>query len=155
MERIVKTAFCVIGKAGSTKDGEGFVKRLWDDANAHFNEVAALAAKNEDGTLKGIWGAMTDFSFAFQPWENGFSEGMYLAGVEADASAEAPTGWNKWMIPGFEYIKVPVQEPDTFSKTIAYLNENNIPLAGAVQDFTEPKNGEIYMLFPVARLETK
>ena len=31
MERIFKDAFCVIGKAGSTNDGDGFVKRLWDD----------------------------------------------------------------------------------------------------------------------------
>ena len=54
MIRIVKDAFCVIGKVGSTKDGEGFVKRLWDDANYHFDEVASLAARNEDGSLKGI-----------------------------------------------------------------------------------------------------
>lgn len=155
MEKITKDAFCVIGKAGSTKDGEGFVRKLWNEANSHFVEVAQLAAKNADGSLKGIWGAMTDFSFEFKPWENNFSEGMYLAGVEAEISAVAPTGWKKWIIPGFEYLKIPVQAPDTFEKTIKYLKENNIPLAGAVQDFTEPKTGENFMLFPVACNDSK
>lgn len=155
MERITKDAFCVIGKAGSTRDGEGFVQKLWADANAHFDEVAALAAKNEDDSLKGFWGAMTNFAFEFKPWEKDFSEGMYLAGVEVEPSAVAPEGWKKWIVPGFEYLKVPVQGPDTFAKTIAYLNENDIALAGAVQDFTEPKTGENYMLFPVACNDSK
>lgn len=45
MEKIVKDAFCVIGKAGSTNDGEGFVQKIWKEANSHLDEVASLAAK--------------------------------------------------------------------------------------------------------------
>lgn len=150
MEKIVKDAFCVIGKEGSTKDGEGFIQKLWDDANSRFDEVAVLAAKNEDGSLKGVWGAMTNFAFEFKPWENDFSEGMYLAGVEVETATLAPEGWKKWSVPGFEYIKIKVDGPDTFSKGIAYLKENNISLVGAVQDFTNPQTGESYMLFPIA-----
>lgn len=155
MERLVKDAFCVIGKVGSTNDGEDFVEKLWKEANANFNEVESLAAKNEDGSLKGIWGAMTNFAFEFMPWENNFSEGMYLAGIEARFDAIAPKGWKKWIIPGFEYIKIKVDGADTFTKGITYLNENNISLAGAVQDFTEPKTGDSYMLFPIACNDSK
>lgn len=155
MDRILKDSFCVIGKAGSTNDGEGFVKKLWDEANAHFQEIAQLAAKNEDGSYKGFWGAMTNFSFEFKPWENNFSEGMYLAGIEVDATAVAPRGWKKWIIPGFEYIKIPVQGSDTFANMIAYMKENDIPLVGAVQDFTDPKTGECFMLFPVTCNDSK
>lgn len=54
-----------------------------------------------------------------------------------------------------EYIKVQVQGADTFSKTISYLEENHIPLVGTVQDFTEPKTGENYMLFPIACNDSK
>ncbi len=79
--KITKESFTVIGKEGSTNDGEGFIGRLWDDANAHFSEVAHLAERDGDGNLCGIWGAMSDFSRSFKPWEN-FSEGLYLAGVE-------------------------------------------------------------------------
>ena len=43
----IKASFSVIGKEGSTDDGAGFVQRLWNDANAHFEDVAALAGKNE------------------------------------------------------------------------------------------------------------
>ena len=48
-------SFCVIGKEGSTKDGEGFIQRLWEEANACFSEVARLAGKNENGNIAGIY----------------------------------------------------------------------------------------------------
>ena len=94
MENIIKKAFVVIGKEGSTLDGEGFIQKLWDDANGHFDEVAHLAKRDENGNLVGIWGAMSDLSHSFQPWEDGFSKGLYLAGVECVDNAEAPDGQN-------------------------------------------------------------
>ena len=33
IKRCVKESFVVIGKMGSTLEGEGFIQRLWDDAN--------------------------------------------------------------------------------------------------------------------------
>ena len=155
MERITKGAFCVIGKAGSTNDGEGFVQKLWADANAHFDEVNDMAAKNDDGSYKGFWGIMTNFGFEFMPWENNFSEGMYLAGVEADPSSVAPAGWKKWIVPGFEYIKVPVNNENTFGETLQYLKDNNMILAGAVQDYTDPATGRNYMMFPISGNDSK
>ena len=45
--KCVKESFSVIGKEGSTKDGAGFIQKLWEDANSHFNEVAHLANEAE------------------------------------------------------------------------------------------------------------
>ena len=43
IEKCVKESFVVIGKAGSTLDGDGFIQRLWADANSHFEEILHLA----------------------------------------------------------------------------------------------------------------
>ena len=154
-ELITKDAFCVIGKMGSTNDGPDFVQRLWQDANSHFDQVAPLAKRNEQGELAGVWGAMTDFDFRFLPWEESFTKGLYLAGIEAQTEALPPKGWKKWIVPGFTYWKVKEEGPDTFSRTIAWLEERHQMLAGAVQDFTDPATRENYMLFPVERNDSK
>ncbi len=152
VQNCIKESFAVIGKEGSTENGAGFVQRLWADANAHFSEVAHLAKKNEDGSLAGIWGAMSDFSRSFRPWEDGFSRGLYLAGVECTQNAEAPEGWTKWIIPGFAYLRVECDHDNVFSEMIAYLQKNKIPLVGAVHDFTCPQTGKNFMYFPVRML---
>lgn len=149
--KIEKESFTVIGKEGSTKDGEGFIQRLWEDANTHFNEISHLAKKDEDGNIIGIWGAMSDFSRSFQPWED-FNKGLYLAGAECADNAEAPDGWTKWVIPSYEYIYVECEDGNTFSDVMKYFKDNNITLAGAVHDFTCPKTGGNYMFFPVKKL---
>ena len=152
IERCEMSAFAVIGKEGSTSDGEGFIARLWEDANGHFGEVAELAAKDENGSLLGIWGAMSDLSRSFQPWEDGFTKGLYLAGVQCDLKQEAPDGWTKWVIPAYEYLYTECTEPDTFSRMIVYMQENHLTLAGAVHDFTCPQTGENYIFFPIRKL---
>lgn len=152
IKECTKESFSVIGKEGSTGDGNGFVQQLWADANTHFSEVAHLAKKDENGNLLGIWGAMTDFSRSFKPWEDGFSRGLYLAGVESVDDADAPEGWVKWVIPGFEYLYVQCDHDGVFPEMIAYLQEKSILLAGAVHDFTCPQTGKNYMFFPIRRL---
>ena len=149
--RCIKESFAVIGKEGSTLDGEGFIQRLWMDANSHFGEVRHLAKKDENGNVGGIWGAMSDFSHSFYPWED-FRKGIYLAGVECRNDAEAPDGWTKWVIPGYEYIYVECEDGDTFSKAIKYLEDQSIPLVGAVHDFTCLQTGKGYLLFPIRKL---
>lgn len=152
VQRCIKESFVVIGREGSTNDENGFIQRLWADANAHFGEVAHLAKKDENGNLAGIWGAMSDLSRTFQPWEDDFSKGLYLAGVECRDDADAPDGWTKWIIPGFAYLYVECDHETVFPEMITYLQENNIPLAGAVHDFTCPQTGKNYMYFPIKRL---
>ena len=151
INKCIKESFVVIGKEGSTLDGENFIQKLWNSANSHFEEVKSLAKKDENGNIGGIWGAMSDFSHSFRPWED-FSKGLYLAGVECNDDAEAPDGWTKWIVPGYEYIYVECENNDTFPKTIEYMKENDISLVGAVHDFTCPQTGKNYMFFPIREL---
>ena len=151
IETCEKESFVVIGKEGATTDGAGFIQKLWDEANSHFGEIAHLVKKEEDGNISGIWGAMSDFSRSFQPWE-GFQKGLYLAGVECNEDAKAPDGWTKWVIPGYEYIYVERENDNTFSEVIQYMKGNGIALAGAVHDFTCPQTGKGYMFFPIRKL---
>ena len=152
INKCIRESFTVIGKEGSTNDGEGFISRLWEEANSHFSEVAQLAKKDRDGRPVGIWGAMSDMTHSFLPWEEGFTKGLYLAGVECGEEAEAPAGWTKWVIPGYEYIYVENESGDTFPEMIQYLQENNMELAGAVHDFICPETGKGYMFFPIRKL---
>ena len=151
MVQVIKKKFVVIGKEGSTLDGEGFIQKLWNDANSHFNEIAHLAKKDVNGKLVGIWGAMSDISRSFKPWEDDFSKGLYLAGVECFDDAKAPDGWTKWTIPGHEYIVVENHE-GVFEETIRKINEKGIALVGAVHDYTDPATGKDYLYFPIREL---
>ena len=148
MVKVIKEKFVVIGKEGSTLDGEGFIQKLWDDANSHFSEVVHLAKKDTNGGVVGIWGVMSDISHSFKPWEDSFSKGLYLAGVECIDNAEAPDGWTKWIIPGYEYIVVE-NHKGVFEETIRQMNEDRISLAGAVHDYTDPVTGKDYLYFPI------
>ncbi|MBR2950862.1 MAG: GyrI-like domain-containing protein [Lachnospiraceae bacterium] len=149
IEKRIKTSFSVIGKEGSTLEGDGFIQKLWTDANSHFEEVQPLAKKDENGNLAGIWGVMSDCTRSFKPWEDNFSKGLYLAGIECIDDAQAPEGWTKWTIPGYEYLCAEVESESTFSEVLDYMNANNLTLAGAVHDFTCPANGKNYMFFPI------
>lgn len=148
MVKLIKEKFVVIGKEGSTLDGEGFIQKLWDDANGHFHEVAHLAKRDAAGQLVGIWGAMSDLSRSFRPWEDGFSKGLYLAGVECDDTAEAPDGWTKWVIPGYEYLVVENRK-GAFEETLEQMKEEGITLVGAIHDHTDPATGKRYLYFPI------
>ena len=151
IEKVIKGSFAVIGKEGSTSDGDGFIEKLWGDANSHFDQISHLAKKDENGNLAGVWGAMSDFSRSFMPWED-FKNGFYLAGAECIDEAQAPDGWVKWVIPGYEYLRVEIDGENTFSEMLRYMAENNVSLVGAVHDFTCPQTGKNYMFFPVKKL---
>ena len=69
IEKCMKESFVVIGKEGATNDGDGFIQNLWEDANSHFHEVEHLAKKDDKDNIVGIWGAMSDLSYSFLPWE--------------------------------------------------------------------------------------
>lgn len=148
----IKEGFTVIGKLGSTDQEEAFVQRLWEAANSQFEEVAPLAKKNPDGSLAGIWGLMSDKSGSFRPWENGFSEGLYLAGVETEDDAQPPEGWTKWTSPAYEYRVTELKGPETFSQAVRALKELGLALAGAAYDYNCPATGVGWLYFPVRRL---
>ena len=149
IEKRIKPSFSVMGKEGSTLDGQGFIQKLWEDANSHFREVQSLAKKDELGHLIGIWGAMSDLSHSFKPWEDNFSKGLYLAGVECVDDAQPPEGWTKWTIPGYEYLCAEVESGSTFTDMLDYMKQNELALVGAVHDFTCPSSGKNFMYFPI------
>ena len=151
IEKVIKESFAVIGKEGSTTDGNGFIEKLWKDANSHFDQISYLAKKDVNGNLAGVWGAMSDFTHSFMPWED-FKNGFYLAGAECLDEAQAPDGWVKWIIPGYEYLRVENDGENAFSEMLRYLEENSISLVGAVHDFTCPQTGKNYMFFPIKKL---
>lgn len=155
IKKCIKESFSVIGKEGSTKDGSDFVGRLWEDANNHFSEIKALAKKDENGSILGIWGLMSDFSRSLMPWEENFTKGLYLAGVEVMNNIEAPENWVKWTVPTFEYLYVRVDKEydNSFSYVLNYMKTNDIKLEGAVFDYNCPEeNGQLYLFFPIRRL---
>ena len=147
----VKGSFAVIGKEGSTSDGDGFIAKLWEDADSHFDQISHLAKKDENGKPTGVWGAMSDFTHSFMPWED-FRKGLYLAGAECTDEAQAPDGWVKWVVPGYEYLRVENDGENTFGEMLRYMEDNGIALVGAVHDFTCPQTGKNYMFFPIKKL---
>lgn len=152
IQRSIKASFTVIGKEGSTHEGEGFIQRLWEDANTHFPEIAHLAKKDANGELAGLWGAMSDFSRSFQPWEYGFREGLYLAGCECEDDAQPPEGWSKWVVPAYEYLYAERTHDRAFQEMMMYLFQNQFSMAGAAQDYTDPKTRKNYIFIPIRRL---
>ena len=155
IEKCIKSSFSVIGKEGSTNDRNGFVNKLWENANNNFNDIEYLAKKDEEGNVLGIWGLMSDFSRNFHPWEENFTKGLYLAGVEVMNDAEAPDTWIKWTVPRFEYLYVKVENEykEALSYVLNYMDNNNIKLAGAVFDYNCPEeNGQLYLFFPIRRI---
>ena len=152
IEKVYKDSFVVIGKEGSTRDGDGFVQRLWQEANSNFDEISDLAKRDESGNLVGVWGAMTDFSRSFKPWDD-FKRGLYLAGAECRDDADPPEGWIKWVVPGRKYLVTEV-DLDSYEETFRNVIDGLIPelgmkLAGAACDFTEPATGQNKLFFPV------
>ena len=149
IKKCTKETFVVIGKEGSALDGQGFIQKLWAEANSHFSEVQPLAKTDKDGNFAGFWGAMSDCSHSYRPWEDNFTKGLYLAGVECRDDAQAPDGWTKWTIPGYEYLCAECENEHTFSEVRSYMTSHSIPLVGAVHDFTCPASGKNYLFFPI------
>jgi len=151
-EIIDKPSFCVIGKEGSTLMGAGFVQKLWADANTHFNEISNLAKRDKNGNLLGCWGCMSDLTRTFKPWEEDFSKGLYLAGVECKDDALAPDLWTKWKIPAFRYLRIRQEGEYAFQEGLTLLSENGYALVAAAQDFTDPNTGVSYIYYPIEKL---
>ena len=152
MEHIFMPAVSIIGREGSTAEGEGFIARLWSELEAHYSEIAHLVDTDEHGTPCGFWGAMSDTERTFAPWEAGFTRGLYLAGPQCRADAQAPEGWRRWDLPALECLRCKSEGMETFHRGIAYLEARGILLAAAVQDFTDPATGQAYMFFPIGRV---
>lgn len=153
IERCTKNSFAVIGREGSTLDGKNFIQKLWDSVDFNFNDISDLALKDIDGNIAGRWGLTSDFNHNMKPWEENYTRGLYLAGVECNIDVDTPYGWAKWIVPSYEYIYVEITSKDTFMKTIFYLEENNIPLVGGVNKYYSPVTNKEYLFFPIKKID--
>lgn len=143
----------IIGKEGFCTEQANIVQQLWQQANAHFDEVAGLGMREKNGGFVGFWGAMSDETMSFQPWTNGFSRGWYLAGIEVNKDAQPPAGWKKWVMPPRKYLVTEVS-PDRYMEVFTTVLETEIPrrnmrLSGAVCDYICPGTGSNFLFFPV------
>ncbi len=143
----------IIGKLGLCTKEKNIAPELWNQANSHFADVAALGMKEKNGIYVGFWGAMSDETMSFLPWTDHFSRGYYLAGIEVYMDTAVPDGWTKWIMPSRTYLKVLI-EPGQYFTVFHNIIENRIPemrmkLSGAACDYTEPATGKNYLLFPV------
>lgn len=148
-------AVTVTGIEGRAEKGADPTPALWAEADARFSEVEALALRDENGVPVGFWGAMSDLSRAFLPWEDGFSRGLYLAGVQTPPGVQPPEGWTKWTLPAFTCLRVRVEGDyaAAFQAGLDELDRLGLTLAGAVQDCRRPaEQGQLYLLFPFERL---
>ena len=148
-------AFFVIGKEGEARPGYNPAPALWAEANAHYAEVDALALRDENGVPAGFWGAMSDLSRSFLPWEDDLSRGLYLAGVQVPEDVLPPEGWVKWTVPAFEYVYVKAEGDYTtvLRQGLEHIRGMGRSLAGAVQDYHCPEeDGQLYLFFPIRRL---
>ena len=152
-EIIALPIIAIIGKEGLCTKEKNVVNDLWHQANSNFSDIADLGMKNADGSFVGFWGAMSDETLSFMPWTDGFSRGLYLAGVEADEDTAVPDGWVKWIMPARKYLVTEVQL-ENYGEIFEYVINSLIPdlgmkLAGAACDFTEPATGQNKLFFPV------
>ena len=143
----------IIGKEGLCTKEKNVVQDLWQQANSCFSEIADLGMKKADGSYVGVWGAMSDETLSFLPWTDGFSRGLYLAGIEVHEDAPVPGGWVKWVLPARKYLVTEVT-PESYGEIFQNVMNSLIPelgmkLAGAVCDFTEPATGQNKLFFPV------
>ena len=148
-------AFSVIGMEGEAERGHNPAPALWEKANARFGEVEVLALRDENGVPVGVWGAMSDLSRQFLPWEDSFSRGLYLAGVQVSDNAQAPEGWTKWTLPAFACLRVKAEGDyaAAFRAGLDELARRGLSLTGAVQECQRPaEGGQLYLFFPFKRL---
>lgn len=149
-----KKSFSVIGKLGSTDEGGNFIGRVWAEANQGMSKIMKYAIKDDKGLPEGIWGLMSSMDKSFSPWEDNYSKGLYLAGVEVEDTAVAPLGWTRWKVPEFNYayVKVDNNYNEVFKYVIGeFLPNNKLKLVGAVQEYYNVReNMQLYLFFPVA-----
>lgn len=141
----------VIGKEGVCTRERNIVSELWENANANFSEIAALGMKEQDGSYVGFWGLMSDVGRQYLPWEDDFTTGLYLAGLEVSEDTPVPDGWVKWIVPKRTYLVLEIENGrymEAFRCGLEELPKRSLKLSGAVCDYTAPGTGKNYLFYP-------
>ncbi len=145
-----RPSFCVVGFEGSSDEGAGFIKPLWEQLNARLDELEPFAVKSPTGTVC-PYGCMSDMSRSYNKWEDNLSRGLYLAGVEVKEGTVPPEGFTMWRIPSFDYYVIEMDSPDTIAMGLEYIESCGKQLVGAIQEMYYPAKNKCYLLFPVGR----
>lgn len=155
IQRISKSAFSVIGKAGEglVEDSSSWVPNLWEHFNEHFAEVAETVTE-PDFTVH-LWGLMSDEGEWLAPWQR---VGKYLAGLEVPADTKTPEGWSKWALPEQDYVVLMTDSGNLDALTEKLLTEilpeQQLELVGAIQEHYLPEfQDEVELYFPVAAID--
>jgi predicted transcriptional regulator YdeE len=147
-KRIEKDAFAVIGKTGegAAANGKMWIPPLWQEADAHFNEISAIAKKNENGAPL-IWGAMNDITESNKIWDE---RGKCMVGCEAELDSEPPVGWQKWTIPAQVYLVAECTQ-DTYGEIFSsVMNNPAVKIIAAVHErYSQPDTGVLELWFPI------
>lgn len=144
--------FTVIGLVGKSTDGPGYVDKLWMEINRKGKSIMHLVKKDEDGDLAGVWGLMNDETGTFLPPGDKKSKTVvYMAGLEVNDNAKAPKGFEKWVIPEFDYLYVPVEgkKLQVIEAVMEYCAEENLVFAACPFDYMPADGKMMYMFFPV------
>lgn len=149
---LVKESFCVIGKEIYTWDGDGMIPKIWAIVDSKFDEIEPVICKDETGKPLAKWGAMSSKKRDFSMWEENGSVGLYLAGYEAPLDAQAPAGWTKWIVPGFEFRLGKIEGEGYFYRAFDELTSMGLPPVAATENWIDIETGDFYFAFPVKRL---
>lgn len=152
-----KLSFALLGKESQGLSAKGFewVPEIWKEAMPNLDQIREFEVLDKNNETKGLWGAMSDVEDKFLKWDE---HGKYLVGIEVKSDVVAPSGWSKWVIPSFKYIKVLCSQTEygeVMHKVIKeYMPSKGYTLLGAIQEFYSPSNkeGELYLYFPIERL---
>src|SRR5574344_703251 len=152
---IHKSAFQVIGKEGSTDEGEGFIKKLYLDLEKHFTDIEPFVKKVK-GKVEGQYGLMSDFAYKFKPWEENFTKGLYLAGpvLSSKGLDHDIKGFKVWSVKEQDYFEVELEKDDNYQEVFNHFVYYQIPfemktLSGAAFDYYSFSKQKQYILFPV------
>ena len=149
---LIKEPFCVIGKEIFTWDGDGMIPKLWEIVDKDFAAIEPVILKDEAGKPLAKWGAMSSKKRDFSMWEENGSVGLYLAGYEALLDAEAPKGWTKWIVPGFEFKLGKIEGEGYFYRAFEELTNMGMKPVAATENWIDQETGEFYFAFPVKKL---
>lgn len=150
IQRLRKDTFTVIGKQGTTADGEDFVNALWKKANEGADEIASLIKRDGKGIPVGFWGLRSSLETPFAEWKDG--EGLYLAGLEVKDDSFAPMGWSKWVVPASVYVSIEVEKSieAAVREVEAYVKKNKLIITGAYHEYMNALlPGRLILFFPV------
>ncbi|MBM7710783.1 GyrI-like domain-containing protein [Enterococcus xiangfangensis] len=152
IDRVDLPTLFVIGKEGrgQAEEGPSWVPLLWDQLNAHFEELVECLAGQDIKELH-LWGLMSDGDHWLEPWQQ---EGRYLAGVQVPEDTQVPEGWVGWKLPPMSYLTVKASAEKIEEATNLMLGEifplEKLELAGAIHEHYLPHfaEGEVELYFP-------